>query len=118
MNMWIDMNDTLPPGCKGCAVITRLIENFDYVLVLPDGDSRVNNYIRSAFGAKLGNRCGVVVEGQEAEDLLALYSLYAFTDKLIIGSLDLPPGRRLRNLLQSGIATEEELIDDVILGAM
>ncbi|MDR2089459.1 MAG: hypothetical protein LBP73_08900 [Clostridiales Family XIII bacterium] len=49
---------------------------------------------------------------------MELYSLYAFTDKLIVGSFDLPHGRKLRNLLDAGLATEEELINDVILGAM
>ncbi|MDR3165269.1 MAG: hypothetical protein LBU13_06795 [Synergistaceae bacterium] len=47
-----------------------------------------------------------------------MYSLYEFSDKVIIGSFDEPHGRKLRNLLDSGIATEETLIDDVILGAM
>jgi hypothetical protein len=39
--------------------------------------------------------------------MLLIYSLYAFTDKLIIGSFDLPHGRKLRNFLDSGIATED-----------
>jgi len=72
----------------------------------------------AAFNAKLGDRRGMVIEGRQAERLLDLYSLYAFTDKLIIGSFDLPRGRKLRNLLDSGTATEDELINDVILGAM
>ncbi|MDR1132649.1 MAG: hypothetical protein LBL05_00715 [Synergistaceae bacterium] len=78
----------------------------------------MNSRIRAAFEVKLGERRGTVVEGRDAEDLFALYSLYAFTDKLVIGSFDLPHGRKLRNLLDSGVATEETLINDVILGAM
>ena len=93
------------------------IANASFVLVLSTADA-LNSRIRAAFEAKLDGRRGAVVEGRNAEDLLALYSLYAFTDKLIIGSFDLPHGRKLRNLLDSGIATEEELINDVILGAM
>jgi hypothetical protein len=93
------------------------IEDASFVLVLPSADA-LDTSIRAAFEAKLGGRRGVVVEGRNAEGLLALYSLYAFTDKLIVGSFDLPHGRKLRNLLDSGVATEKTLIDDVILGAM
>jgi hypothetical protein len=56
--------------------------------------------------------------GNVHKPILTLYSLYAFIDRLIIGSFDLPPGRKLRKLIDTGIATEEELIHDVILGAM
>jgi hypothetical protein len=38
--------------------------------------------------------------------------------EIIIGSLDFPPGRKLRNLLYSGVATAAELINDVILGSV
>ena len=90
----------------------------DYILVLPHNTEYLNNLFRSAFESKLGARRAVVVEGEQAERLLEWYSLYAFTDKLIIGSFCLPNGRKLHNLLSSGIATEEELINDVILGGM
>jgi len=95
------------------------IDSIDFILALYTGnEDGFSHRLRSAFTAKLGNRCGVIVEGEQAEQLLNLYSLYAFTDKLIIGSLDLPHGRKLRNLIDSGVATEVELINDVILGAM
>jgi hypothetical protein len=90
------------------------IDHYDFVMLLPHENPR----LRAAFIKKLGDRHGIIIEGEQAEELLRLYSLYAFTDKLIIGSFDLPYGRKLRNLLESGIATEDELIDDVILGAM
>jgi hypothetical protein len=92
--------------------------DYDYVLLLPQNDLRLNVLLRSAFIHKLGDRRGIVIEGAQAEELLTLYSFYAFTNKLIVGSFDLPHGRKLRNLLDSGIATEEELINDVILGAL
>jgi hypothetical protein len=98
--------------------LSDFLESFVFILILPNLESGPNSRIRAAFEAKLGARRGIVLEGAQAEQLLNLYSLYAFTDKLIIGSFDLPPGRRLRNLLQSGVATEEELIQDIILGAM
>jgi hypothetical protein len=90
----------------------------DYILLLPNGAPRLNDRLRAIFTAKLGDRRGIIIEGTQTDELLALYSFYAFTDKLIFGSFDLPQGRKLRNLLDSGIATEEELVRDVILGAM
>jgi hypothetical protein len=94
----------------------RVADNTGLVLLLPDGDARLNALFRSAFTAKLGARAGLVIEGRDAEALLDLYSLYEFTDKLIIASFDEPCGRKLRNLIESGVASEEELIGDVILG--
>ena len=94
--------------------IDKILNANDFVLVMP----LKNDKIKSMFIAKLGYRRGVIIEGSQAEQLLKLYSLYSFTDKLIIGSFDFPYGRKLRNLLNSGVAAEEELISDVILGAM
>ena len=94
------------------------LDAVDYVLLLPHEDLRLNTALRADFAEKLGSRRGMVIDGERAESLLELYSLYEFTGKLIIGSFDLPYGRKLRNLLNSGVATEEELISDVILGAM
>ena len=96
----------------------KCLDSVDFVLLLPHTNTHLNALLRSAFTLKLGDRRGVVIEGEQADELLALYSLYAFTDELIIGSLDLPHGRKLQNLLDSGVATEEELINDVILGTM
>ncbi len=95
-----------------------ILENTDFILALPQKDTRINMKIQDTFNKKLGGRNGLVIKGEEAEELLTLYSLYAFTDKLIIGSFDHPCGRKLRNLLDSGVATENEIINDVILGAM
>ena len=97
--------------------MSDLINLYDYILILPFEDT-INEKLHSAFTVKLGNRKGIIIEGEHARDLLVLYSLYAFTDKLIVGSFDLPHGSKLRNLLDSGIATEDELINGVILGAM
>ncbi|MDR2572645.1 MAG: hypothetical protein LBD23_20455 [Oscillospiraceae bacterium] len=89
----------------------------DLILILPQ-QSPINEKICTVFVSKLDNRSGIIIAGKQADELLYYYSLYAFTDKIIIGSLDLPHGRKLRNLLECGIATEEELINDVILGVM
>lgn len=58
------------------------------------------------------------VTKEEAEGLLILYSMYEFTDKLIFVSHDQPYGRKLYNLLETGIASEEELTDEIILEAL
>ena len=98
--------------------IEHITNETDYVLIDFFTDANLSAELRAVFMVKLGNRRGIIIEGERAEQLLNLYSLYKFTDKLIIGSFDLPHGRKLRNLLDSGIATESELINDVILGEM
>jgi hypothetical protein len=55
---------------------------------------------------------------EEAEGLLILYSMYEFTDKLIFVSLDKPYGRKLYNLIETGFASEKELINEIILEAL
>jgi hypothetical protein len=55
------------------------------------------------------------VSRDEADGIVSLYSMYEFTDKLIVCSFDVPHGRKLRNLLDSGVATMDTLIDSVIL---
>ncbi len=50
------------------------------------------------------------VSETEADNLLFLYSMYEFSGKLVIGSLDLPWGRKARNLLNGGIALGPDLI--------
>jgi hypothetical protein len=91
-----------------------LLETYDFVLLLPND----NKFIRSKFETKLSNRKGMILEGEEAQQLLLLYSLYEFSDKIIVGSFSEPYGQKLNNLIDCGIATEEELINDVILGVM
>jgi len=94
------------------------LDKFDYILLLPRNDEVLNNRIREAFEEKLGGSTGVIICNEAAQQLNALYSLYRFSEKIIIGSFIEPHGRKLRNLLDAGIATEYELIKDVILGGM
>ena len=95
------------------------LEDVDYVLLLPENETAdFASLVDKAFCLKLGSRSGKIIRCKHTDKMIDLYSLYAFTDKLIIGSLDLPHGRKLRNLLDSGIATEDELINDVILGEL
>jgi len=116
MNADFELNEIMD-----CLADARALDcdNIDYILAInSDNNPCFNHKLHLSFKAKLGSRRGIIIEGERAIRLIKLYSLYAFTDKLIIGSLDLPYGRKLRNLLESGIATEDELINDVILGAM
>ena len=117
------------------------LDEYDIVLLINQKDNHLDEMLISALRTTLhrlalkkgGNYPQVVVlstspigkceyfaslllSEELADSILGLYSLYAFTDKLIIGSFDLPHGRKLRNLLDSGIAAKEELIYDVILG--
>jgi len=94
------------------------LDECDYVLLLPSHDDQLNGRIKAAFERKLQGRKGAVVEGEAARDLLKLYELYEYSGKVIIGSFDQPWGRKLRNLLDTGIADADTLIDDVILGAL
>jgi len=55
-----------------------------------------------------------VITGEEAEQLVVLYSLYEFSGNIIVGSFDEPCGCKLRNIP----ADEETIIDKVILGGM
>jgi hypothetical protein len=93
---------------------TEILSSHDFILLLPVK----NEKIRQSFLKKLGNRKGVIIEGDEAKELIHLYELYRFSDKVIIGSFVEPYGRKLQNLLDTGISDEETLINDVILGAM
>lgn len=95
-----------------------LIHSYDYILLLPQNEKQLCDKLSAAFAHKLSGRRGLVLDEEQSKELMTLYALYAFTDKLIIGSFDLPHGRKLRNLLDCGIATEDELIQDVILGVM
>lgn len=117
------------------------LDKYDFVLLLPHTDNQLNATVLSSFRAKLqrmaeakdGNQPKAVVlsvslfsgskyftfrqiSEETAENLLTLYCMYEFTDKLIIGSFDLPYGRKANNLLDCGIASESELVDTVIYG--
>jgi len=90
----------------------------DFVLLIPsDTDTAFSSKIKEAFFDKLHNRKGVIISGVSADNLLLLYGAYGFAGNIIIASLDLPFGRKLINLLTTGVATEDELVN-VILGDM
>ena len=90
----------------------------DFILLLPENDEEFNRELRQLFSEKLGGRKGLIVERADALAMIKMYSLYAFTNKLIIGSFRIPHGRKLYHLLETGIATREALLNDVLLGSM
>jgi hypothetical protein len=103
-------------SAKDIDSISRLMDSCDYILLLSDR-SRESVRIMNVFHKlTTGLNVKVIKYDHDDLDLYSLFSLYVFNDKLIIGSFDFPSGRKLRNLLDSGIATEDELINDVILG--
>jgi hypothetical protein len=94
------------------------LDEYGFVLLLPGTDDDLNGRIKATFEEKLCGASGISIHGEAARLLTVLYSLYSFSDKVLIGSFDEPCGRKLRNLIDSGVATEGELINDVILGVM
>ncbi len=98
--------------------LAQQLDGYDFVLLLPATDLKLNARIRAVFERKLDGRRGAVIEGEAARGLVRLYELYEYSGNVIIGSFDEPYGRKLRNLLDCGIANEETLINDVILGAL
>jgi len=85
------------------------LDSKEFVLLLPnDTDEEMAAICREAFSDMLekegvAGRVLCVDDGtisQEASgNLIQLYSMYRFTDRLIIGSLDKPYGRKIKNLL-------------------
>lgn len=98
--------------------LSNNLDSYDFILLLPAGDAALNARIHTVFEQKLNGRRGRVIKDEEAQELLRLYELYEFSGKIIIGSFDAPYGRKLRNLIESGVANEDLLINDVILGAL
>ena len=94
------------------------LDDYAFVLLLPDENDELSTRIRVAFERKLKGRSGAVIEGEAAHELVQLYELYEFSGKVIVGSFYKPYGRKLFNLFNCGIADEQTLINDVILGAL
>ena len=117
--------------------LEALLDDYDYVFMLPHTDNGLNGRFLSALEQKLsksGSNPKLIILGLDARDdcdfyvykqinievvenILALFDLYRFTDKLIIGSFVEPFGRKLRNLLKTGVVSEDDLID-IILAAI
>lgn len=62
------------------------------------------------------NCIGVFWNNVQIQNLLSYYSLYMFTNKLVIASLDEPQGRNGSNIIGAKGVTEEEIVVIGILG--
>ena len=115
------------------------LDDYDYVLLLPHNDERLNTVMYNTLLKRLktNSDChaeskavvltvgrfrkseyytSIAIDSKTAENILKLYCMYQFTDKLIIGSFELPYGRKLENLLDCHVASEAELTKSVIFG--
>ncbi len=115
------------------------LSEYDSILLLPSTDERLNEIMLSAFEAKLRKIPGssgrdfpkaavlsvnplresgyftfIQITTEIAQNILQLYCMYEYSNKIMIGSFDLPYGRKLRNLMNSGISTEMELVDMIL----
>ena len=115
------------------------LSEYDSILLLPSTDERLNEIMLSAFEAKLrkipessgrdfpkaavlsvnpsregGYFTFIQITTEIAQNILQLYCMYEYSNKIMIGSFDLPYGRKLRNLMNSGISSEMELVDMIL----
>lgn len=104
------------------------LNQFDKILVLPEKGYRWNRYMTEEFARRRGNSRIVVwtadpaltgewiqhIQEQDMQQILELYQLYLFSDKLIIGTLDALSGRTWWNLVESGCMTEKQVIDGML----
>jgi hypothetical protein len=131
-----------PDDCikKACEArdywLNNHLDEYDYILLFPQNDERLKSVLCDNFKAMLlyggtgeapkkalvlftgaplknGTYESRAISSETADDILCLYSMYEFTDKLIVGSFELPYGRKLFNFLNCGIASENELADAV-----
>jgi len=138
------LNHRLELMQKGRAFwLKRNLDAYHRILLLPDGNGPLEAQIIDMLVGNLTSLQGpyvpnqkplaclaavpfdhapgfewITVTPEEIEGLTSLYSMYEFTDKLIFVSFDQPYGRKLHNLLETGIAEEKELIADIILEAL
>ncbi len=99
------------------------LEEQEYVLLLPEKDEELNGICKKAFNDMLHkqNKKGRILSVQDktisanqAKELIQLYSMYRFTDRLIIGSKDKPYGRNIENLRLIKNMTLEKAIRAVL----
>lgn len=108
--------------------LKNALDGYDYVLLLPNGDDGTAGPMLRAFADRLAEErcekalvlsparvdapalCTVrIISAELSECLLTLYAMYEFTDRLAVGSLERPYGRKLANLRGCGLATAGEL---------
>ena len=92
------------------ALMLASFSNFLGRVAQKNGGAPVRALVIAAQPAPQHERYEVMrVPGETIDGILALYCMYEFTDTLIVGSFTLPHGRKLQNLLETGVSTEAEL---------
>lgn len=105
----LDVHDIvlLLPGLEEDLTATLLAALDEKMEQMPNASALVLSPVPRPSGKRYIVRA---VSGEVIADLLSLYCLYDFSDKLIVGSLDLPPGRKARNLIDSNAAPALDVI--------
>lgn len=134
MSCCCNMDKSLEAAARGREYwLERRLDEYDTVLLLPHADAELNALLLQSLRTRLTQGGAVraavlaveavevsplydveIISGELARCILSLYTLYAYTDKLIVGSFTWPAGRKLNNLLQSGVATAQALADTVV----
>lgn len=86
--------------------IERISDKKDKIIVLTENENI----------SEIKNVNQVLITRQYAEELMKFYSLYQFTDKLIIVSLDEPEGRHGKGLVGKKGITLEDMVNIGIFG--
>ncbi len=118
-----DFEEQIRKAVNGKEYWEHIYKGTEYILLLPEMNENLNYICKCAFqellkfndstGKILSVSDGTISE-TDAEALISLYSLYCFTDRLIIGSLDRPYGRRINNLLMIEGMTLEKAVRAVL----
>lgn len=108
------------------------LDSYDFVLLLCEEDWEIRKLLVDLFGQKLlqGGYNGIVISDQTIEtksfcevivwsekmidSVLRLYMLYEFTDRLIIGALEKPYGRSIKNFVGFKNLALEDIISMAI----
>lgn len=106
----------------------RQIELYEKILLLPDKENQWNKNFAAKFRIRTINMQSLiltidetlpgeklrVIPVLEMQQILKTYQLYEFTDKLIIGSMTFPFGRKWDNLINSRCMTKEQIMDAML----
>ena len=105
--------------------LALLLNSYDRILLLPEHDRQWNSRLSILFQGRMEEEKlrgkiltiaplllddAEIIPMEMMQEILHLYQLYEFTDKIIIGSLHQPFGRKWGNLLKTGCMTEMELV--------
>jgi hypothetical protein len=104
-----------------------ILKKYEAILIFPEPDSTLHAPLIAALSAKTLNfavlsatdvqiKAGKLIKTtpEMIDEIISLYSLYRFTDKLIIASFSLPYGQKLQNLYYNGFITIDDYADIMV----